>query len=254
MRVLRIVLIIVVSAYILGAGLLYFLQRSLLYFPSQPYEHQFENIDLINDDERIKVIVLNPNRSKAIIYFGGNAEPVIFNEEPFRKNFSNHTVYLMNYRAYGGSSGQPSEQALFSDALALYDHVAKNHQSVSAFGRSLGSGVASYLATQRTIDALALITPYDSIASVAQKRFPFYPASLLLKDHYNSKRRAPNISARVLIIMAELDTIIPNWHSLELQKEFSNSSDVRAIQIKGADHNNVSLAKEYFEELVRFFR
>ena len=250
---IKIILLIALSAYLLGAGLLYFFQRNLLYLPSDQYQHDFEEIDLLNDDEVITVTVLNPSKSKTIIYFGGNAESVIFNEQPFRKNFPDHTFYLMNYRAYGGSSGNPSEQALFSDALALFDRVVKKHESVSAFGRSLGSGVASYLATQREIEALALITPYDSIASVAQKRIPFYPVKLLLNDHYNSAERAPSISARVLIVMAELDSVIPNWHSLELQRAFAHSNVVRLIKINGADHNNVSISEEYFDELRKLF-
>ena len=249
---LKVSLFMAVTVYLLGAALLYYFQRDLLYFPSPEYQHDLDVMELYNGGETLKISVLNPNRTKAIIYFGGNAESVIFNQQPFVENFSEHTIYLMNYRAYGGSSGQATEQALFSDALALYDLVERKHATISAFGRSLGTGVASYLATQRKIDALALITPYDSIASVAQKRFRIYPVQLLIKDKYDSLSRASQISSKVLIIMAELDAVIPNWHSQRLLEAFSSNQAVSLV-IPGADHNNVSLSPQYFPELVRFF-
>jgi len=249
---LRVILVIVAFVYLVGAFFLYAFQRNLLYFPSPEYDHDLITEELINDDLIIKINVLNPGQSKAIIYFGGNAEPVIFNEVPFIEHFSSHTVYLVNYRGYGGSSGEPTEVGLLSDALAIYDSIREKHDSISTLGRSLGSGVAIYLASKREITALALITPYDSITSVAQKKFPFYPAGLLLLDKYDSVARAPNISTKVLIISAELDTVIPNWHTINLREAFQKKQ-VRMFNIEGANHNNVSVNSEYFPALKAFF-
>jgi len=249
---LKTILFILLFVYFVGAGLLYIFQRNLLYFPSPEYQHDLEIIELSNDAALLNIVVLNPNQSRAIIYFGGNAEPVVFNQEPFSKNFPTYTIYLMNYRGYGGSTGSPTEQGLFSDALALYDYVQYEHNSISAFGRSLGSGVATYLASQRSIDALALVTPYDSIASVAQKRFPFYPVDMLLHDKYDSQLHASKVSSRALIVMAELDLVIPNWHSIKLQEAFA-SEQSKIIKILGANHNNLSLDPAYFNSLKNFF-
>ena len=248
---LKTILLILLFAYLIGAGLLYIFQRNLLYFPSPEYQHDLEIIELTNDAALINTMVLNPNQSRAIIYFGGNAEPVIFNQDPFSKNFPAHTIYLMNYRGFGGSTGSPTEQGLFSDALALYDYVQHKHDSISAFGRSLGSGVATYLASQRNIDALALVTPYYSIASVAQKRFPFYPVDLLLYDKFDSQSYASKVSSKTLIIMAELDSVIPNWHSIKLRDAFKIEQS-KMVKISGANHNNLSTDPAYFESLKIF--
>ena len=252
MTVLKSILLIVVCVYVIGAFLLYFFQRSLLYFPSPEYEHDLASLEVLNDEETLKVNVLNPGRSQAIIYFGGNAEAVVFNEVPFAEHLFAYTVYLVNYRGYGGSSGKPTEVGLLSDALVIYDSVQEQHESISAMGRSLGSGVATYLASERKIDALVLVTPYDSIASVAKKRFPFYPVGLLMLDKYDSAARAPKVLTKVLIIMAELDKIIPNWHSVKLQEAFQ-AEQVTALKITGADHNNVSVYSEYFPAIKAFF-
>jgi len=200
--------------------MLYIFQRNLLYFPSPEYDHSFDTFELRNQQEVLKVTKLNPGQSQAILYFGGNAEPVIFNAEPFLKNFSDYTIYL--------------------------------HDSISLIGRSLGSGVATYLASNREVSHLALVTPYDSIKNVAQARFPIFPINLLIKDKYDSAQRAAKVSARVLIVMAELDLIIPNSHSIKLSQAFSEDQ-VSTLNIQGSDHNNVSFDSEYFPALVRFF-
>ena len=86
-------------------------------------------------------------------------------------------MLLVNYRGYGHSEGRPSEARLFADAVRLYDWAAGQagvdaRRSVG-MGRSLGSGVAIYLATQRTLAGLVLVTPFDSITAVAQRHYPF---------------------------------------------------------------------------------
>ena len=168
--------------YILIGLLIYIFQRELIYFPTKKISHSFEKIQLENKNETIEVIVLNPKKDEAIIYCGGNAEAVIHNTEFFLTEFPSKTLYLLNYRGYGGSSGSPTEKGIFSDVLFLFDKIQKNHTKIHAMGRSLGTGVVTYLASKRNIDKLILVSPYDSIRSIAQNRFPIYPIFLLLKD------------------------------------------------------------------------
>ena len=77
--------------------------------------------------------------------------------------------------------------ALFADALALFDHVAPRHAALDLIGRSLGSAVAVYLASQRGVDRVALVTPYDSVLAVARAVYPLYPVDWLLKDGLRDK-------------------------------------------------------------------
>ena len=85
----------------------------------------------------------------------------------------------------------PPKPALFSDALAIYDqHSATTRFAISAYGRSLGSGVAVYLAANRPLDKLILLTPYDSIADRRAKLYPMFPVRYLIKDRFDSARVA----------------------------------------------------------------
>ena len=160
--------------YLLACAVMYLLQRKLIYYPTGKIPHSFPQLKLVNQNETIEVIVLNQGKNEALLYFGGNAEAVIYNAEDFLTAFPLHTVYLLNYRGYGESTGYPTEKGIFSDALLLFDKVQEKHQKISAIGRSLGSGVAVYLASKKPLHKMALITPYDSIKSLGQSKFIFF--------------------------------------------------------------------------------
>ena len=104
----------------------------------------------------------------------------------FRAAFPDRSLFLVNYRGYGGSSGQPSEAALFADALAIFDHVRREHSEIAVMGRSLGSGVAVLVASERPVEQLVLVTAFDSLVNVAREYLRWLPVGRLLRDRYDS--------------------------------------------------------------------
>ena len=253
MKTLFLIIFSLIAMYLIAIALLYFLQRNLLFHP-MPWVDNTGREEIILDNQGLKLQgwILNRGRDKALIYFGGNAESISDNFHLFEQLFEDHTVYLIDYRGYGKSEGQPNEKGMFSDAMAIYDQVKPEHQSISLMGRSLGSGVAVYLAASRSIDKLVLITPYDSIAEVAQSHYPYFPARYLVKDRFESVRYAPDVKASVLILIAELDRVINPQHSEKLAQKFS-SDQLSIEKILGAAHNNVSDFKQYRQSLSKFF-
>jgi pimeloyl-ACP methyl ester carboxylesterase len=237
--------------YLLAAASLYVFQRKLLYFPTPPIAHGLQVEWLQQGDQRLEIQVLNPGQPNAVLYFGGNAEMVSDNAELFSMVFADTSVYLLSYRGYGASGGEPSESALFEDAIALYDHVTVRHKNISLIGRSLGSGVAIYLASHRLVKRMALVTPYDSIASVAQTHYPYFPVRLLIKDPFDSISRASDLSAQVLVILAESDEVIPRAHSEVL---IAALDDVQLWIAEAAGHNSVGSHAEYGVQLQRFLQ
>ena len=234
-----------------GIGLyLYLEQRDFIYFPVHPTKSDLAERIFENDGHKIKASMLNIGSKKAIIYFGGNAENVEYNAESFSSLFLEYTVYLVKYRGYGGSTGKPSEDAIYSDAVHIYDVIRNDHDEVSVIGRSLGSAVATYVAAERDIHKLVLITPFDSIQSIAQSQFPIYPMGLLLKDKHDSYSRAKKIKAETLVIAAGKDRVIGMSHTKRLIEGFS--SKVLFQVIEGADHNNISVAPRFYGVLGEF--
>ena len=239
----------------LGACLyLYAMQRTLLYFPTPAVAADAESISLKSGGETLRIWHL-PNSAaeeeRAVIYFGGNAEDVAQDLPFFKTVLPAQSVYAMNYRGYGGSTGTPSEDGLFQDATALYDFVKATHKHVSVIGRSLGSGVAVYLATVRDIDKLVLATPYDSVENVAQKQFPYFPIGLLLKDKFSSNRRAGSIKVPTLVLLAEYDELVPRANSEALIAVFPQSI-VKVAVIPGSTHNNIGSVDQYWQRLHEF--
>jgi len=247
---LRLLCSLLVIYFTLGA-LLFVIQRSLIYFPRGSIEHGYPELEFSNQGQVIKVIVINGGQQKALLYFGGNAEVVAYNASDFTRALPDFSVYLVNYRGYGGSSGYPNEQALYSDALVICDELSQQHASISVIGRSLGGGIATYLAAHRDISQLVLVTPFDSIEAVAQARFPLYPMKYLLRDKYNSAARSQHIKAKVLLVIAERDQVIQRVHSDKLLEAYARLSPQVEI-IKHADHNDISQYPEYYQVIDAF--
>jgi pimeloyl-ACP methyl ester carboxylesterase len=181
-----------------------------------------------------------------LLYFGGNAEDVLYMAEGAGR--FNARVLLTNYRGYGATPGRPSEQALLKDSLAVYDY-AVTQASVSAdniivMGRSLGSGVAAHIAANRPVRGAVLITPYDSMASVAQAHYRYFPVRLLLKHQFASDKLAAKITQPVLILAAERDGVVPPVHAQRLFAAWAGPKQMHVLENVG--HNDIEHHEQYY--------
>ncbi len=233
------------AAYLLLCAWVFATQRAQIYFPTPASDWPAaEALWLDSQGERIKVWVVARPGSPALIYFGGNAEDVGANIEDFTRAFPGLALYLVNYRGYGGSSGRPSEAALAADAVAVCDHVLARHAEVSVMGRSLGSGVAVRLASERPVERLVLVTPFDSLVNLAKEYFRWLPVRLLLRDRYDAAGRAHRVSAPVLLVIAGDDEIVPTRRSQALAAAF-RPGQARVVIAPGVGHNTLDLSPAY---------
>jgi len=248
---LKVALITLLVGYVAVGIVLYVKQKDMLYFPTPDLKTDYKGLVLKDGEVSVYVHVLNPGHKNAILYFGGNAESMAQSSDYIAQQFPNFTCYLMDYRGYGSSTGEPSQEAIYKDALALYDKVKLEHGRISIGGRSLGSGVATYVAAHRDVVKLALITPFDSIQAVAQDRYPIYPTALLLKDGYDSIGNVKKIKAKTFIVIAENDKVIPKKHTLKLIEAFKKEQLVTTI-IKNRGHNDISDDERYYKIMQDF--
>ena len=228
---------------------LFLAQRSFIYYP-QPRSAAVDNSTLTLNADNARVLVDTRPRpgSDAVIYFGGNAEDVSRSLPTLADAFPRRSLYALNYRGYGGSTGKPSETALIADALALFDLVHIDHPHIIVIGRSLGSGVAIHVASERPVERLVLVTPYDSLAEIAASQFPYFPVRWLLLDKFESWRFAPKVSAPTRLIAAQDDEIIPLASTESLYKRFPHSLATMTV-IRGVGHNSISESPEYLPAL-----
>ena len=247
------VIALLVLGYAGVSALLYFKQRDLIYFPAATTVPASEtDFSLTRDAVTLRGWKLNPGKANALIYFGGNAERLESSRAEFARLFPDRTVYLLAYRGYGASEGNPAETALFADALALFDAVRADHPAgdIAVIGRSLGSGVASYLASQRPVEKLVLATPFDSLAEVAQSHYRWLPVRWLISDVYASHEHLQHYPGPVLILRAGRDEVVPPANTDRLVTSLELPPAV--VDFPLADHNNISLQPRYGEILRDF--
>lgn len=250
-KILKRLVLGVALIYLALCAWLYVKQRSLLYFPVPAMANvQAQAFEFSSDGLQLNGWVVNPGQSKALIYFGGNAEQIEWNALEFQLSIPNVTVYLVPYRGYGGNPGEVTEENLYRDALNLFDTIKPKHKNIGLIGRSLGSGVATYVATKRSVDKLILVTPYDSIVNVAQDNYSIFPVSLLIKDRFESDKRAANIKAKTLIMIAENDEVIPRSNTENLIRHFKQKPTV--VVFNSAGHNSISDTADYQKTISKF--
>lgn len=230
-------LAIVLAAYIAICALLFFRQRSMLYFP-QAFDGGA--VLALAGGARVGVTSLEQPGPGAVLYFGGNAEAVPHSLPELQAAFPGQSLYLMHYRGYGATPGVPTEEGLHADALALYEYVRARHPQLTVVGRSLGSGIATRLASERGVDRLVLVTPYDSMAGVAAHHYRWLPVGLLLRDRYDAAGNAARVNAPTTILVAEHDEVIPRASSEALYRSFRPGlASLRLVPAVG--HNDISL-------------
>lgn len=244
-RTLVNILAIGAIGYVGLCAALYLFQRSLIYFPRPaPDAVAGSRMSLQSGGETVMVTVRPAGGPDALIYFGGNAEEVSGNLPSFSAAFPDHAIYLLHYRGYGGSSGSPSEEGIFGDALALFDLARAEHPRIVLIGRSLGSGVAVRLASVRPAARLVLVTAYESLQEVAAGIYPFFPVRWLLKDKYESWRYAAKVTAPTLVIAAEHDEVIPRESTERLMTHFAPG--VASFRVlPGTGHNTIGNSPAY---------
>ena len=227
-------------------------QRSQIYFPVPESRAAVgEAMQVEVDGARLKVWAVRRPGPEALLYFGGNAEDVAASVAPFSTVLPAHSLYFVNYRGYGGSTGSPSEDALVADAIALHDRLRPLQPELCVMGRSLGSSVAMQLAAARDVPCLVLVTPFDSLANVARHHFRWLPVGLLLRDRYDSTARADKVAARTLVVIAARDEIIPRARSEALVAALP-AARTRVVVLEGARHNDLDASPDYLPELRRF--
>lgn len=239
--------LVLALGYAVLCGLLFALQRSFIYYPV-PRTVNTPLLTLANQGEQILVAHNGVASTRAVLYFGGNAEDVSATIAELARIFPGTAIYAMHYRGYGGSSGQPTEAGLVADALALFDKTARTHTHITLVGRSLGSGVAVQVAAARTAQRLVLVTPYDSIAALAAKQFPYVPVRWLLRDRFDSVQRVGQLRVPTTLVIAERDQVIPSAHADRLASAFPPGV-AQLARLSEADHNDVSSAPGYAEAL-----
>ena len=210
------------AGYGVLVGGLYIFQRQLLYFPDvkRPKLGNLSELGVrevtltTGDGLALFAWYLPPSGTRPVIaYFHGNGGHIGYRAERLRWfAATGYGVLMPEYRGFGGSSGIPTETGLLADGAAALDFLAADGIASSrlvVYGESLGSGVAVQLATHREVGGLILEAPFTSVAEVAQYHYSFIPASVLVRDRFDSRAKIGQVKAPILVLHGERDRVVP---------------------------------------------
>ena len=189
-----------------------------------------------------------------VVYLGGIREESSWALE-HAQAFGGKSFVCMNYRGYGLSEGRPEQAKILEDcANALRMLVEQGHAKEGSFylvGRSLGSGVAGYLCSKVAARKACLVTPYDSVLSVAKRKYWFLPVGLIFRHPFDAMPWAKGNRADMLMLLSERDETVPHEHSQRLFGAWGGTK--RQMTIPGTDHSSIVRHESFFPAIAEFF-
>lgn len=229
---------------------LYFLQEKLLFLPTvldQDYKfsfkHNFEELNLKTEDgAKLNAIHFKVKNPKGVIlYFHGNAGNLsrwgTIAEFFVDKHYD---VLIMDYRTYGKSIGKLSEAVFYNDAQLFYNYLKYyyDEDEIILYGRSLGTGIATNLASKNKPKQLILETPYYSMTDVAQSRFPIFPVKKLLKYKFPTYQFIKEVQCQITMFHGTNDGIVSYTSSEKLFK-VAPKPQTTFVTIEGGNHGDL---------------
>lgn len=232
-------------------GILVYYLQDYIFFQALPVarSHKY-NFDIpyrevniaYNEKENLNIIQFETNKplKGVVLYFHGNRKNISWYAR-FAPMFTKlgYEVWMPDYPGYGKSTGKITEEKLYDYSLQLYKLASRKFQadSIIVFGKSMGSGLATYLASNVNCKRVILETPYYSLSSVAQHFFPIYPMEQMTRVKIPSWEYLQHVSEPVSIFQGTDDMIVPMSNALKL-KPFLKKTD-EFITIEGGSHNNL---------------
>ncbi|RKN81025.1 alpha/beta hydrolase [Ulvibacterium marinum] len=254
------ILFLVLGIYLIISVLLYFLQDYLMFKPEKlPKDFQFHYENQETEEYNIETrdgAIINGLRFKAknpkglVFYLKGNSKS-IRGWGKFAVDFTRHgyDVLMVDYRGFGKSTGRRTQKAIKRDLQVIYNKVKENvHEKyIILYGRSLGSGFATKLASMNNPRMLILDAPYYSLSKVAKRYLPFMPLSLLIKFPMPTNKWLKYVKCPIHIIHGTDDKLIPYKTSVKLSKIQPKLTTLHTII--GGGHKNLNTFESYHKIL-----
>ncbi len=249
-KIFRWIKVVIIVYCSIGIAL-YYLQEQLMFHPVPlPHDYVFNfnvpfrevNIPL-NAKDTLNIVQFLPQGATrgVVLYFHGNRGNII-RYAKYAGNFTKHgyQVWMADYPGYGKTTGKMSEENLYKQATEIYKlaHSKFNSDSIIIYGKSLGSGIAAYVASKNTCQRLILETPYYSMTDLLRHYAPIYPTSSMAHFQLPNFQYLQKVKAPVTIFHGTDDGVVPYSHGYKLTKFFKPGDEF--ITIDNGTHNNLN--------------
>ena len=254
------VLLVVLSIYLAISVALYYLQDYFLFKPEKlPKDFQFLYKNQIVEEYNLETrdgAIINGLHFKVdkprgvVLYLKGNSKS-IKGWGKFAVDFtrSQYDVIMVDYRGFGKSTGKRSQKAIKRDLQFVYDKIKErvDEKYIILYGRSLGSGFATKLASLNNPKMLILDAPYYSLTNVTGRYMPFMPLSVIIKYPMPTYQWLKYVNCPIRIIHGTQDKLIPFKSSVKLSQ--IKPKQTRLYPVIGGGHKNLNTFEEYHKIL-----
>jgi hypothetical protein len=262
------IVLLVGGGYVALVLILFFFQSHLLYLPNVPSRAvvvtpddaglAYESVTITTEDSvTLDGWFLPVSQARGLLlFFHGNAGNIshrldslkIFNELGL-------ATLIFDYRGYGRSGGEPSEEGTYRDAEAAWRFVTEERnippREVVLFGRSLGAAVAAHLATRHTPGALIIESAFTSVPDLAADLYPFLPARWLVRFRYSTQTDLGSVVCPLLIVHSRDDEIIPFAHG---QRLFAVANEPKQLlELLGGHNDGFLVSRQAYMDGLRTF-
>ena len=255
---------VIIGLYILLCGLLYFFQEKLIFFPqkieknfqfsfAQSFEEQYFKA---SDGKLLNGLLFKSDSAKGLVfYLHGNAGS-LYSWGDVAKAYTdlNYDVFMLDYRSFGKSEGEiNSQEQLFADNQLMYDELKKKYkeENIIILGYSIGTGLASKLASENNAKRLILQAPYYNLTDMMRQRFSFIP-TFILKYKFATNEYLKQCKMPITIFHGNQDGVIYYESSLKLKDEFKDKIDL--IVLEGQQHNGMTYNPDYQKKIVEVLK
>lgn len=238
----------------------YFFQEKLIFFPEAlapnyqyDFEQELEEITYqVAKNITLNALLFKAENPKGIVFYShGNAGSLSkwgFVADAFLRN--KYDVLIYDYRGYGKSNGTISELNFYQDAKYIYDQLVQDYgeDQIVVYGRSIGTGIATNVASEFNPKHLILESPYYSLPDLAKNIYPFVP-SFLLRYTFRNDQMIQLVKCPITIFHGTLDEVIYFGSTLKLEKLLKDEDVI--VPIVGGHHNDLDDFEMYHIELAK---
>lgn len=266
-RLLIDIMVPVAIAYGAVLVLLFAFQSHLVYYPSVGRELTatpaarglaYESVEIETEDgERLAAWWVPATGARgAVLLFHGNAGNISHRiDYPAMFNRLGYSTLLVDYRGYGQSTGSPSEEGTYRDALASWRYLTGTRgvrpEDIVIVGESLGGAVASWLAARHAPRALILASSFTSVNDLGAEIYWFVPVRLISRFGYDTLANLGKIRAPVLIAHSRDDDVVPFAHG---QKLFAAANEPKEfLEMRGSHNDGFIFSREEWVRAVGSF-
>ena len=256
----RMVFLTILSLFILITSGIFFFQEKLIFFPEKlkpnyqfDFTHDFEEVNYrVSDGVTINALHFKSKEPKGIVFYShGNAGSLSTWGDVADVFLNNkYDLLIYDYRGFGKSGGNISEQKFYHDANVIYEELLKSYEEnkIIVYGRSIGTGVALKVASEHNPQHLILESPYYNLPDLVKKIFPFMPP-FLLRYKFRNDQMIGAVKCPVTIFHGTFDEVIYFGSSLKLEKLMKGKDTI--VPIVGGHHNDLANFETYHKELAK---